>query len=274
MNKERIVITKIKNRPVLFSIFFSFVLAAIWTVATLFIRGLYEQFGTSTLLFMNIMVGTAITVLAVALFGVINQTNGFKHLFKIKGFMKGLFVLLPVVPLVIFGLVIGISGEVNTDMENVWVMPLAILLAVVGAFMQSALFRGLLATALFMKFSGTEKERVLSVFKASALFLVLYIMQHILSGNHISIMQLINTFIVGAGFCAAYLYSRNLMSLVLFQGIWLTIDSVINLLFVNVNQVSPLTIIPLALILILIVVFTVRFSKRAERFTCSAEIVS
>ena len=212
------MIAKIRSKSISFSIILTFLLTAFWVATTVFIQELSQHLGILTLLFINSTVNIAITIFAVILLGVINHTDGFKHLFKTKGITKGLFVLIPAVPFFLFGIIVNASGTISKDIENVWIIPLVSFFAMTMAFMQTALFRGLLATALFMKFSSTEKERIKSVFKASALFLVFYLIRHIFIGNHIEFTQLVNTFIMGAVFCAAYLYSKNLMSLVIFKG--------------------------------------------------------
>lgn len=265
------MIEKIKSKPVIFSIILTFLLTILWIAATLLMQG-FGQPGSLTLLIISASVNITLAVLATVLMGMINGINGLKYAFKTKGLKKGLKALIPTVPFVLFGLIISMSSAINTDNVNIAGIPLMAIFAAASAFMQTALFRGLLATALFVRLSGTERERIRSAFSASALFLIMYVLIHIFSGNHIEAMQLVNTFVMGAAFCAAYLYSRNLMCLILLQGIWQFLSFLIGLFIVeSPDTVSPLALIPLAAILILMIGFAVRSCKRAEPFRLSLE---
>ncbi|MCL2565675.1 MAG: hypothetical protein FWE24_07690 [Defluviitaleaceae bacterium] len=215
------------------------------------------------------MVNIIFSILAVILLGVINQINGFKHVFRLRGLGKGLIVLIPVMAFFLLGLSLAINAMeyMNVSIEEIKVFPAIIFMQITSAFMQNVIFRGLLVTALLIKFSNTKSERVKGVFMASALYLIIYIPFNILSGS-IDLMQLINTFVIGAGFCAAYLYSKNLLSIILTQGIWQILSSGVNLFGVEgYPQSTPFAAAALiVIILIMIVVLTVVFSRRAEHF--------
>jgi len=172
----------------------------------------------------------------------------------------------------VFNLALSTSGVTDTGIENIEAFPIVAFIQVTSALMQNVLFRGLLITSLFVKLSSTEEERVKSVFKASALYLLVYIPLNIFDTGNLALMQIVNTFIVGAGFCAVYMYSRSIMSLVLGQGVWQVMGSVIYLFGAEYSpQLTPWLFIVFVVILILIVVFAVRFSKRAKPFACADE---
>ena len=259
---------KIRNSPIALSIIFTLMLTVLFIVPALFLQDYFEQLGTLTQWLLSSVINIIVAVIAMILLGIVNETNGFKHVFKTKGLAKGLIVLIPATLLFIFGYMISLRGAVTADNVHIWTILFAVLSAATSALMQNILFRGLLATALLVKHSGSEKVRVRSVFKAAALFWVVYILMHAISGNGIGHMQLVNTFIVGSALFAAYLYSRNLMSLVLAQWAWGTLGSVMNLFVVEGYTQVPLLVIAWVAILALIVVFTVKFSKRAEPFYC------
>ena len=260
---------KIKGKPVAFSIISTLILSAFLIGITLFFRGRFEEHDLIVPMLISTVLNIVFAALAAYLLGVINQVNGFRFVFKTKGLAKGLLVLIPVATFFIFGSIINTDLTSEANIENVWFLPVTAFMQATSALMQNVLFRGLLVTALLIKLSGTEKERVRGVFRASALYLIIYIPLNILNGSGIGLMQIINTFIVGAGFCAAYLYSKNLMSLVLVQGAWQISDSVIYFLGFERHTLFSLPLfIALVAILILIVVFAVRFSKRAEPFFC------
>jgi len=260
------VTVKIQNSPIAFSIIFTIILVAFWGAAALFVTEAFEQFGVQLYLLASSVNNIAFTIIAVILFGLVNKTNGFKHTFKANGFSKGLKALIPAAVFFTFGLLIT-GGALDLNAESPWVIPAIILMSVTSALVQVLLFRGLLITALFVKRSSTEKERVQSIIMASLLFLIIYILFNILSPNPVGLMQLINTFVMSMSFGAAYLYSKNLMSLVLVQGTWLSLDAVIGLFRVEYNnEISLPALIPFTAILVFAAVFAVKYSKRAEPF--------
>ena len=268
------MIEKIRNKPVAFSILFAIALTVIWGITSLFVQEMFGQYELQALQIATLIVNIIFAIIAIVLLGMINQINGFKHVFKVKGLARGLLVLVPVMVFFIFNLAFNAGNMTNIDLENIGIFAPIALMQAASAFMVNVLFRGLLVTALFIKLSGTKGQRVKSVFKASALYLVMYIPLSILNTGSIEFMQLVNTFIVSAGFCAAYLYSKNLISLILVQGIWQILGAAIDFFgFGDYAQITPLAFIVLIAILISIVVFAVIFSRRAEPFE-NIEIVT
>jgi len=207
--------------------------------------------------------------LAMLLLGVTNHTCGFKHVFKREGFAKGCFALLPVMAFFVLTLINNSSGALELKSGNFGLLPFIALEEMTSAFVQTILFRGLLISALFIGRSSTESERVRSVLKGAALFWIMYALIGVLDSGSLPIMQLVNTFIVSAGMCAAYMYSRNLLSLALVQGTWQALGSAFELLLTNGygerQMATPLAIVYIA-ILVLITVCAIRFSRRAEVF--------
>jgi|GEM_PF-1223352 len=263
---------KIKSNPVAASIISTLVLSALWASATFFLVGLFEQREAPMLLLLRSAINIVFTVLAVILLGVINQTDGFKHVLRTKGLPDGLIVLIPVMAFFLFGLALSLGDISTMHEESLQTFPAIAFMQTTSALMQNILFRGLLITALFVKLSNTGSERVRSVFKAAALYLLIYIPLNTLDGTNIGLMQLINTFIVGAELCAAYMYSKNLLSLVLVQGLWQILGSVIGLFSTNDNPQSTLFVLIVWLVIIIsILAFAIRFSKRAEPFLLQGE---
>ena len=183
----------IRNSPIAFSMIFTLMLAALQTAANLFLQRFSEQLGTLAQWLLCSAINIILAILALILLGIINGTNGFRHVFKTKGLAKGLFALIPVALFFIFGHMIGLRGTVNADNVHIWAILFAVFSAATSALMQNVLFRGLLATALFIKHSSSERVRVRSVFIAAALFLVIYILIHIVN---IGILVLIVVFAV------------------------------------------------------------------------------
>jgi len=257
----------IAKKPVALSIISALVLSAFWIIAQIILSHIFEHPESQTSFFMRAAINIAFAVFAVVFFCIVHRVNGFKHIFTTKGLAIGLLALLPVSAFFLFGLMLNASGMSNADAENIRIFPAIAFIQITSAFIQNVLFRGLLITALFIRFSNTKNERIKSVFKAAALYLVIYIPLNIFINGGIELMQLINTFIVGAGFCTAYLYSRNILSLIIIQGVWQVLGSAINLFGTNGEPtVSPLLFIVLVVILISIIVVAIKLSKCAEPF--------
>ena len=263
------MVKKIRCNPVFYSIFLGLMLSFLYGGFSSLFRGLSEHLGTFELQLMSSIRDIIFVVCAIFLLGIIQQTNGFKYIFKKKGIAKGVVVLVPIIILYIFGLLLNTSGFIFSDSEAVAIFPLVAFSQATSAFAQNILFRGLLVTGLFMKFSNTKGERVRSVFIASALYFIIYIPLNLVDGG-IGLMQIINTFVAGAGFCAAYLYSKNLLGLVFVQAVWLISGAGIALFGVESNaEFSPLLGIIVLLIYLAIISFAVIFSRRAEPFNNS-----
>jgi len=263
---------RIKSNPVASSIISALVLSFIYGGLIFFLWSLSEQLGRQALSLTSAAINVVFTILAIILFGIINQTNGFNHVFKTDGIKKGLLALTPVTMFFLLSLVVNTGSVPSLYEENVRAFPAIALMQITSSLVQNVLFRCLLITALLVKLSSTDNERILSIFKASALYLIIYIPLNMLDGANIGFMQLINTFVVGAGICAAYLYSKNLLSLVLVQGLWQMLGSIVDLFSTNAPpQVTLWVLIAWLIILISIVTFAIKFSKRAEPFLLQGE---
>jgi len=263
---------RIKNSPIAASTISAFVLSLLYGGSIFFLWSLSEQLGRQTLSLTSSTINVAFTILAVILLGMINQTSGFKHVFKVDGIKKGLLALIPVTMFFLLNLMINTGSITNLHIESIGKFLAIAVMQFTSALVQIVLFRGLLTTALFVKLSSTESERVQNMFKASALYLIIYIPLNMLDGANIGLMQLINTFVVGVGLCAAYLYSKNLLSIVLVQGLWQALGSIMGLFSTNTYpQLTLWVLIAWLIILLSIVTFAIKFSKRAEPFLLQGE---
>jgi len=255
------------DRPVGFSIASALVLSAIYSVISQGNLALAAQLSAQISLLVLIVINIVFAIIAIVLLGVVNQSNGFKHVLATKGLGKGFVALLPVVPFIALHLTLNTGSMIESHSEIDAAIPLIALMRFSSAFVQSVLFRGLLITALFIKLSGEKTERVKSVFKAATLFFVFYIPFGIFSTGSIDLMNLINTFVVSVGFCAAYMYSKNLLSIILVTGTWYTLASVLAMPGVGINiEATALMLIPIIGILVFIMIFAIIFSRRAEPF--------
>jgi len=259
--------SKLQTNSIASSIILTLIVAFLWGFTSPFVRWIAEPHGLLASSTLTSVINIAFALITIALLGVINQTCGFKHVFKTEGFVKGLPAILPIMAFAALKLVFASSNEVYVSSENFRAFPALAFIRLTSVLMETVLFRGLLVTALFIKASRTEGERIRSVFKAAAWFWVIYTILNVLTTGHLDLMALINTFVMSAGFCAAYMYSKNLMIPAFGYAIWsvfgVWIDSsVVN----NYIQPTPLSVVAVVGVLVFILVFAVRFSLRAEVF--------
>jgi len=255
------VIEKITENPVKFSVISAFGLALFWRGAIIFAGEIFEE-NVSGILSVSV-INIFAAAFAMFLLGVANRKNGFKMVFRAKGFVKGLKALFPVAILFTVFLLFGVIPAEYMRFENLEFLPGIIVVIATTIFTQIILAWGLLVTALLYKESGTSRARVRAVFKGTALFLVLYI---IMQGN-VGPVQLVNTFIAGAGMCAAYMYSKNLLNLAMVQITYHVLGSVIDLTAVgDTTQIPVVLIAPLVGAWVFVIVFAVKFARRAESF--------
>jgi len=257
---------KLQAKPITASIILTVILSVLWGFTSPFVRGISAQHGLLVSSLLTSVINIVFALITIAILGIINQTCGFKHVFKTEGFVKGLPAVLPIMAAVLFNLAFVLSSAETISGENLSTFPLHAFVRITSAFIETVLFRGLLVTALFVKLSLTESERIRSIFKASALFLMIYMLGILNTGN-VNIIPIINTFIINAGFCAAYMYSRNLIVLFLAYGTWMTLIAILDVIVVDDSgQASPLLFFAVVGVLFLILTFAVRFSRRAEPF--------
>ena len=265
----------IRNRPIVYSIILAMLTSILWGASAPLVRIMSAKCQDWVTPLLLIAVNVMFFAIAAILLGKVNGIDGFRHIFKIEGITKGILAIMPVAIFFAFTLIANIDSISGASVENPAVFSLMILVELVSSLVQNTIFRGLLTIALLIKHSTTKSERVKSIFKAPAMYLfIIYIPANIINTGSLNFMQLVNTFIVGAGLCAAYLYSKNLMSLVLIQGIWQALGYAINALGLGSDNqlLAPPAAIAYIVILILIVVFSVIFARRAEPFVLDGEM--
>ena len=261
------MITKLQKNPIAASIALTLILLVLWVFTSPFVLGLFEPHGLLASSLITSVINIEFVFITIALLGIINRTCGFRHVFKTEGFVKGLPAVLPIMAFAVLRLVFALNGEIYVSSENLRAFPLLAFVGMTSVFMETVLFRGLLVIAIFVSSSRTEGERVRTMFKAAALFLVIYTLLNVLSTGHLDLMALINTFVISSGFYAAYMYSKNLMVLTFAYAVWSIFGIWIDLFIVN-NYIptTPLNAIAVIGVLCLILTFAVRFSRRADVF--------
>ncbi|MCL2189288.1 MAG: hypothetical protein FWC16_13490 [Defluviitaleaceae bacterium] len=258
---------RIEHSPVAFSIIFTFTLAVVLGIISALVSAVFPQGESDAVYLVMALVNLIIGAAAIFLFGVINGCNSLAHVFNTKGLVKGFNALYPVMGIFVLNLLLTASNVSYISTENIGRLPVVVLMQGASALMQTVLFRGLLITALFIKMSETKNARLRSIFIASALFLVMYIPMSILNTGGLELMNLMNTFIISAGMCAAYMYGKRLLPLIIVQGTWQVLGGVISVLSVSEEVgIDPAAGFIFLLFLAIVLVVAIIVGKRADAF--------
>ena len=149
------------------------------------------------------------TVPCLILLGWIIQSSGFRFAFTAKGFAKGMFAGAAIF---LFILTMALRWfnmlELHTDAK----VPGVIAQQITTGLFEEAAFRGLLMTAMLVQWGDTAKGRTLIVLISGIVFGVSHF-----KGGWFSVLI---ASILGTGFSAVYLYSKNLMSCMLLHALY------------------------------------------------------
>jgi membrane protease YdiL (CAAX protease family) len=148
----------------------------------------------------------------IILLGEIMRGNGFKFSFGTKGLKKGLFAhAFFLLNMSLHLPLIFITTEIN--MEFIPMIPAIIFNDLATGIFEEILMRGLFMTAMLVQFGGTAKGRIFCVLLNGLVFGLL----HLIGGDLLAVLF---TGILGIGFAAAYVYSKNLLSCIIFHALW------------------------------------------------------
>ena len=220
--------------------------------AMLFSGGLYVD-GVVRFLF---------SIPCIIVLGKIIQGNGFKFTFAAKGFKKGMlahlfFLLAIILHLPLF----FIATEFN--MEFIPVIPAIIVFDLGCGIFEEVLFRGILMTAILIQFGETAKGRICCVLFSGIVFGLV----HLFGGNFLTVLF---TGILGIGFAAAYVYSKNLLSCIIVHALWSYIAKIPNGLFVDERLLAASQMI-MYISLVAILLFAIVLTIKAEPHFQAAE---
>ena len=255
------MIIKLRKHPIVFSLAATFVILLVMVFASAVVPD--DMFALS------VMSDMVITFFIILLLGLVIGRNGFKFVFNVKGFRRGLFALLPAYAFILLQLLgLIITAEITPLLISE--LPLRAAVALVGGIFQTVLFRGLLITAIMMSLSVTPQGRVKAVIVSSALFLIIYIIIMLLDGEGFEsiVMRSITTFGMSIIFCAAYLYSKNLLSLSVVMAVLLLVQNMLLDLVAGMSAQEPqgISFLFFHVLLIPMLMFSIWISKKAEPF--------
>jgi len=165
-----------------------------------------------TLSVMVALARIAITIICCYFIGIILGENGYKFTFGTKGFFKGLLVASPLFAVWIFNALYSpINVPLSFDETQVPYLVHIIIHELSTGLWEEAFFRGVLMLPILLYLSPhwnvSVKERLQLVFVCGALFGLLHFNQ--------GLFGIFTTGIYGLLFSAAFVYSKNLLVLML-----------------------------------------------------------
>lgn len=198
--KERIIKT-----PILISVLSSFLVYVLYIIANSLIP---SNISISLQIFIDSVFRIIFSIICIVLLCYILRFDSLSFSFTKNGFSKGMFACLPFF-LLIFMKILKFFFVLELNIGYVSVIPAVVFQQVTTGLFEELWFRGLLMTAMLIKWSGTVKGRIITILISSVLFALAHIDSFISSGN---IWTLLGPLFLGIGFSAIYVYSKNLLS--------------------------------------------------------------
>jgi membrane protease YdiL (CAAX protease family) len=263
------VVTIIRKWPAAFGVAAVLAISGSLLLAHLLITGLSGP----PWIFADSAMRLALTVPCVLLLGYIIQSSGFKFTFPMKGFAKGMFacagiLLFAVTPMLHF------FHTSELDTAYIAKIPAVITQQIATGIFEETLFRGLFMTAMLAKWSGTAKGRVLCVLLSGVVFGAGHVWNIFYSGDvRGELMNSLGAGIYGAGWAAAYLYSKNLLSCMLTHALSDIAVHLSNGLIADVFDTTLLRALHIAqplLVYVVIPLFAIVLSVKAKPFLLPA----
>ena len=161
--------------------------------------------------FVRAMLRFVLSIIAIILFGVIIQTNGFKYSFKLKGFQKGLLAISPIFLIIIICLALLFNiSEFN--MYFAYYIPYIILFDIATGIYEEVIYRAIPLTALLYYFGNSTKGKLILTLVTS----VIFGFAHYSAG----VDAILVASLMGISFSAVYIYSKNLLACMIYHTLW------------------------------------------------------
>ena len=258
--------THIQKRPVLFSIVAAVIIMVLFLLAEVLIQ---SGLSSSSLMFVDSGLRIILAVLCLLFLGLIIQGNGFKFAFTTKGLGKGalasvvfiLLALITVVPYITRAYIPQAPAVITQMLAN-------------GLFEES-LSRGVLITAMLIKWGGTIKGRILIVAFSGVVFGAYHLVNF---ANYPDIGGILlfmsKAAVFGIGMAAIYAFSRNLLICMILHTLWdiavkvknhiaLLLNPVLMIRLSNIKTVAFFIVIPLLAIVLCIIAKPFRVREAA-----------
>jgi len=174
---------------------------------------------------------------AVFLLGYIIKYDGFKFAFSTKGFAIGMFAAIPIF-LCMLPEFIGFFNIAQLDKELLSVFPARIFQQLTTGLFEEPLYRGLLITAILIKWGDKAKGRITAALISALVFGLVHFL-NVFTGSGGSITHVLKCFTVGIMFAAVYIYSGNLLSAMIMHSFYNIVVAAMDLV-IDKNEVFML----------------------------------
>ena len=154
----------------------------------------------------------------VFLLGYIVKDNGFKFVFSTKGFAKGMFASIPIF-LCLIPLACDFFNIAEVLKDGLPSFPARIYQQISVGVFEETLFRGLLITAILIKWGDKIRGRMLAMLATATLFALIHFL-NVFSGSGGDIFHVIKTFTMGIMLATVYIYSKNLLSAIVMHAVY------------------------------------------------------
>ena len=165
------------------------------------------------MLWMSAALRVVLAIPTIILLGYIIRGNGFKFVFTARGFANGMFAGVAFALYIITVLVRFFFATINTAF--IPMIPAIILQYLPTGLFEGSLFRGLLMTAMLIKWGHSIKGRLIILLIAGVMFSAGHALNVNITWSHI-----LEASVLGIGLAGIYIYSKNLFASMLLQSLY------------------------------------------------------
>jgi membrane protease YdiL (CAAX protease family) len=217
------------KKPVLFGIVGTIIVFVIFATINLTLIALFKSSVTiSQGYLIDGMLRIVFFIPVIILLGYIIKDSGLKFAFSTKGFAKGMLASIPIF-LCLLPLIIGFFNIAEIDKDLLSVFPARIFQQITTGLFEEPLFRGLLITAILIKWGDRVKGRIMAMLITALLFALIHFL-NVFSGSGGDISHVLKTFTMGIMLAAVYIYSKNLLSAIIMHSFYNVVLNASNLI--------------------------------------------
>jgi membrane protease YdiL (CAAX protease family) len=208
-----------EKRPITFGIVGAIIVFVLFALINLTLIALFKSSVTSSLGYLiDGMLRIVFFVPAVVLLGYIIKDNGLKFAFSTKGFGKAMIASIPIF-LCLIPLACDFFNIAEVLKDLLHAFPARIFQQISVGLFEETLFRGLLITAILIKWGDRVKGRIIAMLISASLFGLIHFL-NVFSGSGGDLTHVLKTFTMGIMLAAVYIYSKNLLSAMIMHAIY------------------------------------------------------